>query len=171
MILQHEIWNSQKTSEVNNISTAASSVTRHRNVKRCVIATDHLRLSAGPTHKTTHLFLSVSSEYCHYRQVYTVTTKNQPKDTNNERGDCCGVMREKWKHRQLPLRDTSQDRKQRGQYGSLVQWKPEELLSLCSYSCALWEVSAHWSLGQKRQVQRASSTLADRQNRGQTLRS
>lgn len=77
----------------------------------------------------------------------------------------------KWKHRQLPLRDTSQDRKQRGQYGSLVQWKPEELLSLCSYSCALWEVSAHWSLGQKRQVQRASSTLADRQNRGQTLRS
>lgn len=53
-----------------------------------------------------------------------------------------------WKHRRQPLGDTPQDRKERGQHGSLVQWKPEELLSLTvQHSCALWEVSAHWSLG------------------------
>lgn len=82
-------------------------------MKRCVIATEHLRLSAGPTRKTTTPLLPVSSEYCHDRQVDTLTTESQPKDIGDEAdvAPASGIWRGVgvWggRRRQVPPRDAS----------------------------------------------------------------
>lgn len=86
--------------------------------------------------------------------------------------------KKKLKHWQLPRRNISWDREQLGQYGSLVQWRPEEqpvarpqrsygrAASTFIRPLALEGVAGRRVIGLKREVQWASSTLARKKNKG-----
>lgn len=105
-------------------------------MKRCVIATDHLRLSAGPTHKTTIPF---PSSELRILPLQTGVHSDDQKSTKRHQQRArwrCGDMRgnentDSYHSGILPRTE------KRGQYGSLVQRKPEELLSLTVHTAAL----------------------------------
>lgn len=110
----------------------------------------------------------MSSQYC-LRQ--TGGHRNQSLDNNKYDGCCCGDMRvqgrkQRNQNRQLPFRNISWGREQLGQYGSLVQCRPEEQ-SLHAHTAALDGKCGRPVRQQaNREVQWASSTLARKRNKG-----